>query len=314
MHEAFSKPDLYVGCMQELRVKGSYVHHKEIRAAQGVKLAGPGLESAVAGTQLLVVGPEDDVSLLKEEVMQDMESIFDSVDRSGVRTFCRPWPHLCTLHTLCRNALPPTVTCGQRFSRSMTVRLFGRCAPLPSACMCLPGEGVCVQASTLGSLEALLEFLRSQKEPIPVSSIAIGPIHRKDVMRAKVMLEKVGLPFEVGACALSCMLSMRCAPLAGLCLQLSEHQHALQGCKKFGIILAFDVPVTREAQELADKEGVRIMRADIIYHLFDQFTAYCKEVGCRGDELDAPCCTSMSQIFIRAEFCRSRSMSRRLQS
>ena len=53
------------------------------------------------------------------------------------------------------------------------------------------GEGVCVQASTLGSLEALLEFLRSQKEPIPVSSIAIGPIHRKDVMRAKVMLEKV---------------------------------------------------------------------------------------------------------------------------
>lgn len=53
---------------------------------------------------------------------------------------------------------------------------------------------------------------------------------------------------------------------------------ALQGCKKYGIILAFDVPVTREAQELADKEGVRIMRADIIYHLFDQFTAYCKEV------------------------------------
>ena len=50
---------------------------------------------------------------------------------------------------------------------------------------------MCVQASTLGSLEALLEFLRSQKEPIPVSSIAIGPIHRKDVMRAKVMLEKV---------------------------------------------------------------------------------------------------------------------------
>ena len=50
---------------------------------------------------------------------------------------------------------------------------------------------MCVQASTLGSLEALLEFLRSQ-ESVPVSSIAIGPIHRKDVMRAKVMLEKVG--------------------------------------------------------------------------------------------------------------------------
>ncbi len=69
--------------VQELRVKGSYLHHKQITAAQGVKIAAPGLENAVAGTQLLVVGKDDDVSLLKEEVMQDMESIFDSVDRSG---------------------------------------------------------------------------------------------------------------------------------------------------------------------------------------------------------------------------------------
>ena len=48
-----------------------------------------------------------------------------------------------------------------------------------------------MQASTLGSLEALLEFLRSPAVKIPVSGIAIGPIHRKDVMRASVMLEKV---------------------------------------------------------------------------------------------------------------------------
>lgn len=208
-YKALSKPDLTVECMQELRVKGSYVHHKEIRAAQGVKLAGPGLESAVAGTQLLVVGPDDDVSLLKEEVMQDMESIFESVDRSGMRTIPPPMapslhPMLCSMPY----ALPPMVTCGQRIPDSMQVSLSGGRALLSSACACNAGEGVCVQASTLGSLEALLEFLRSQKEPIPVSSIAIGPIHRKDVMRAKVMLEKVGLLVEFDACALSSMLSM----------------------------------------------------------------------------------------------------------
>jgi len=48
-----------------------------------------------------------------------------------------------------------------------------------------------VQASTLGSLEALLTFLQSDAVQIPVSGINIGPIHKKDVMRASVMLEKV---------------------------------------------------------------------------------------------------------------------------
>lgn len=42
-------------------------------------------------------------------------------------------------------------------------------------------------------------------------------------------------------------------------------------------MLAFDVKVERDAQELADKEGVKIFTADIIYHLFDKFTAYTEE-------------------------------------
>ncbi len=50
-----------------------------------------------------------------------------------------------------------------------------------------------------------------------------------------------------------------------------------KGARKFACILAFDVPVTREARDLAESMGVRIFSADIIYHLFDQFTAYLKQ-------------------------------------
>ncbi len=78
---AFQTQALYLP--QELRVRGSYLHHKEIKAAQGVKIAAQNLESAVAGTQMLVAGPNDDVEVLKAEVMEDMKDIFGSVDRSG---------------------------------------------------------------------------------------------------------------------------------------------------------------------------------------------------------------------------------------
>lgn len=48
--------------------------------------------------------------------------------------------------------------------------------------------------------------------------------------------------------------------------------------KKFGVILAFDVNVTREARDLAEEMGVKVFTADIIYHLFDQFKNYMEEV------------------------------------
>ncbi|CBI18548.3 unnamed protein product, partial [Vitis vinifera] len=165
--------------MKELRVKGTYLHHKQIKAAQGIKITAQGLEHAIAGTGLYVVGPDDDLEDIKEAAMEDMKSVLSRIDKSG--------------------------------------------------------EGVYVQASTLGSLEALLEFLKSPAVSIPVSGIGIGPVHKKDVMKASVMLEKK---------------------------------------KEYATILAFDVKVTPEARELADDMGVKIFIADIIYHLFDQFKAY----------------------------------------
>ncbi|KAI9907083.1 hypothetical protein PsorP6_016114 [Peronosclerospora sorghi] len=165
--------------MKEIRVKGEYLHHQKMKAAMGVKICAQGLEKAVAGTQIYVVGPDDDVEELKDSVMSDLTSILDSVKATR--------------------------------------------------------RGVMVQASTLGALEALLEFLRTCDPPIPVSCVNIGPVHKKDVMRASVQL---------------------------------EHQ------PEFATILAFDVKVHHDATELASELGVRIFTADIIYHLFDQFTAY----------------------------------------
>eukprot|EP00128_Syssomonas_multiformis_P007464 Colp12_sorted_trinity150504_noHs@26000 len=98
-------------------------------------------------------------------------------------------------------------------------------------------RGVMVHASTLGALEALLQFLREEcKPPIPVSHVNIGPIHKKDVMRANIMNEK----------------------------KMPE----------YATILAFDTTVDAEAKEMAEENNVRIFSADIIYHLFDQFTKY----------------------------------------
>jgi len=108
------------------------------------------------------------------------------------------------------------------------------------------GEGVYVQASSLGSMEALLEFLKEDCN-IPVCGIRIGPVHKKDVMRASVMLEK--------------------------------------NKPEYAVILAFDVKITPEAKEIADKLGVRIFEAEIIYHLFDQFTLYMEKI--EKDKVDA---------------------------
>jgi translation initiation factor 5B len=168
--------------LKELRLKSQYVHNHQCKASLGVKISADGLEHAIAGSRLLVVGPKDDEEDLEEEVMSDMENLLGRVSKTG--------------------------------------------------------RGVSVQASTLGSLEALLEFLKVSK--IPVANISIGPVYKRDVMQAGIMLEKA---------------------------------------KEYAVMLCFDVKVDKEAQSYADDVGVKIFTADIIYHLFDDFTKHMAQLA-----------------------------------
>ncbi|KAF5909227.1 eukaryotic translation initiation factor 5B, partial [Clarias magur] len=163
--------------LKELRVKNQYEKHKEVNTSQGVKILGKDLEKTLAGLPLLVAHKEDEVPVLRDELVRELKQTLNAIK--------------------------------------------------------LEEKGVYVQASTLGSLEALLEFLRTSK--VPYAGINIGPVHKKDVMKASTML---------------------------------EHD------PQYAVILAFDVKVERDSQEMADSLGVRIFSAEIIYHLFDAFTKY----------------------------------------
>lgn len=167
--------------LRELRVKGDYLHHKQLRGSMGIKLCATGLEEAVAGTNIVVIRdnePEEEIARIKRDIMKDFDDVVKGFE-------CQ-------------------------------------------------AEGVYVMSSTLGSLEALMVFLKESK--IPVAQVAIGEVRLIDVRKASIMLEK-------------------------------KH-------KEYAVILAFDVKVSPEAQEEADHLGIRIMTAEIIYHLFDQFKAY----------------------------------------
>jgi translation initiation factor 5B len=195
--------------MKELRLKSQYVHNKEAKASLGIKIAANGLEGAIAGSRLLVVGPEDDEEELEEEVMADLQQLLSKVSKDK--------------------------------------------------------RGVSVQASTLGSLEALLEFLKQMK--IPVANIGIGPVYKRDVLMAGTMLEKA---------------------------------------KQYAVMLCFDVKVDKEAQQYADANGIKIFTADIIYHLFDNFTAHMAEVQKQKKEdakLQAvfPCVLNPLSVFNKTD-------------
>ncbi|KAL1561546.1 photosystem II [Salvia divinorum] len=69
--------------VKKLRLKGEYLHHKKIKISQGIKIAAPGLEHAIAGASLYVVRPNDDIDLVKKSAMECVDSVMSRIDRSG---------------------------------------------------------------------------------------------------------------------------------------------------------------------------------------------------------------------------------------
>lgn len=50
--------------MKEIRVKGEYIHHKELYGAMGIKISAPDLDYALAGGELYKANSEDDIEYL----------------------------------------------------------------------------------------------------------------------------------------------------------------------------------------------------------------------------------------------------------
>ena len=96
-----------------------------------------------------------------------------------------------------------------------------------------------MQASSLGTLEAIIEHLKTLSLDIPVGGCNLGPVHKQDVLKATSMLKRK---------------------------------------EEYAAILAFDVKVMPEAFDLAAESGVKIFMAHTVYKLFDSFTDHIKKL------------------------------------
>ena len=63
--------------MREMRVKAEYLHHQKIKGAMGIKIAAPGLETAIAGSELLKGTTPDEIDAAKQEIEDNLIDIMD---------------------------------------------------------------------------------------------------------------------------------------------------------------------------------------------------------------------------------------------
>jgi translation initiation factor 5B len=96
--------------------------------------------------------------------------------------------------------------------------------------------GVVVKTDTLGSAEALLRLL--QNSGVPVRSIGVGPVGKKDILSART---------------------------------------ASAADRFLGVVLAFNVPLLPEAMEESERGNVHLFQSNIVYRLLEDYAAWVVE-------------------------------------
>ncbi len=138
--------------MKELRVKNQYDKVKQVRAATGVKILAKDVEKALAGMPMQVAVRSDELEFLTDETRQMLANMISSIKLNDKGVYVQ------------------ASTLGKAFSVTISEITY------------LLGN-----TWRAGSLEALLEFLKVSQ--IPYAGINIGPVHKRDVMKASTMLE-----------------------------------------------------------------------------------------------------------------------------
>jgi translation initiation factor 5B len=117
--------------LAEIRSEERFLPVKQVVAASGVKVAGPKLEGALAGSTIRVIEPSANVDALVKQMKSELDSV--RIDTEN--------------------------------------------------------EGVILKADTIGSLEALVGELKAKN--IPIHTADVGPISRKDVIRASMIKDRL---------------------------------------------------------------------------------------------------------------------------
>jgi translation initiation factor 5B len=117
--------------LAEIRSEERFLPVKQVVAASGVKVAGPKLEGALAGSTIRVIESSANVDALVKQMKSELDSV--RIDTEN--------------------------------------------------------EGVILKADTIGSLEALVGELKAKN--IPIHTADVGPISRKDVIRASMIKDRL---------------------------------------------------------------------------------------------------------------------------